>query len=130
MPDWSAWPFSSEDPYPAYHALRGRTPVCCDERVGTHLVLSYPHAAAVLHGPGWSSDPRNSPELLDALGEADGVAGLWGRSMLMSDPPAHTRLRRAVNRFFTPRAVRRVADRVEAIVQTRCSRCWRESRSS
>lgn len=118
MPDWSAWPFPSEDPYPAYHALRERTPVCYDERVGAHLVLSYEHATEVLHGPGWSSDPRNSPELLDALGGADGVAALWGRSLLMSDPPAHTRLRRAVNRFFTPRAVRRVADRVEAIVQT------------
>jgi hypothetical protein len=36
----------------------------------------------------------------------------------MSDPPAHTRLRAAVNRFFTPRAVRGIRGRVTAIVDS------------
>lgn len=120
MPDWAAWPFPTDDPYPAYHEARGQAPVQWNEDLGAHLVLSYELGAQVLKGQQqWSSDPRNSPELLDALGGPEGIgADLWCRSLLMSDPPAHTRLRGAVNRFFTPRAMRRVADRVEAIVQT------------
>ena len=117
MPDWAAWPFPTEDPYPAYHAARARAPVQWNEQLGAYLVLSYEHAAAVLRGPEWSSDPRNSPQLLASLGGAGPVAGLWSSSLLMSDPPAHTRLRSAVNRFFTPRAVRRIRERVAAIVE-------------
>jgi hypothetical protein len=115
--DWTAWPFGAEDPYPAYRAARERAPVQWDERVGAHLVLSQEHAAAVLRGREWSSDPRNNPELLAALEEA-GSAELLGGSLLTSDPPVHTRLRGAVNRFFTPRAVRGIHDRVAAIVDT------------
>jgi cytochrome P450 len=116
VPDWSAWPFASEDPYPGYRAARERGAVRWDERLGVHLVLSYEHAAAVLRGAEWSSDPRNSPEVLASLGGAQADGGLWSESLLTSDPPAHTRLRSAVNRFFTPRAVERIRGRVAAIV--------------
>jgi cytochrome P450 len=115
MPDWMAWPFPVEDPYTAYHAERTRAPVQWNEQLGAHLVLSHEHAAAVLRSPEWSSDPRNSPELLSSLGGPEGGAEMWGNSLLMSDPPTHTRLRSAVNRFFTPRAVRQIRGRVAAI---------------
>jgi cytochrome P450 len=118
MRDWSAWPFPTEDPYPAYHAARAGAPVQWNERLGAHLVLSHEHAAAILRSPDWSSDPRNNPRFLASLGEAGPVAELWSRSLLMSDPPAHTRLRSAVNRFFTPRAVRRIRERVAAIADS------------
>lgn len=117
MPDWTAWPFEAEDPYPGYRAARERAPLQWHERVGAHLVLSHAHAAAALRGRDWSSDPRSNPQLLAALEEA-GSAEMLGRSLLTSDPPAHTRLRSAVNRFFTPRAVRGIHDRVAAIVSS------------
>jgi cytochrome P450 len=118
MPDWTAWPFPTEDPYPAYHAARAQAPVQWNERLGAHLVLSHEHAAAVLRGPEWSSDPRNSPQLLASLGGPGPGSEMWSESLLMSDPPTHTRLRSAVNRFFTPRAVQRIRGRVAAIVDT------------
>jgi cytochrome P450 len=118
VPDWSAWPFEAEDPYPGYRAASEEAAVRWDEGVGAHLVLSHEHAAAALCGGGWSSDPRNSPRLLAALEEAGGLGALGGQTLLTSDPPAHTRLRSAVNRFFTPRAVRGIQDRVAAIVET------------
>jgi pimeloyl-[acyl-carrier protein] synthase len=117
MLDWAAWPFPVEDPYAAYHAARTRAPVQWNEPLGAHLVLSYEHAAAVLRSPEWSSDPRNSPQLLASLGGPGPVAEVWSRSLLMSDPPAHTRLRSAVNRFFTPRAMRGIRGRVASIVE-------------
>ncbi|HTZ65823.1 MAG TPA: cytochrome P450 [Solirubrobacteraceae bacterium] len=121
MPDWTAWPFPAEDPYPAYDAARAHAAVQWDERLGAHLVLSHEHAASALRAAEWSSDPRNSPELLAALGGSQEVAGPLIGSLLMSDPPQHTRLRRAVNRFFTPRAVQRIRRRVAAIVDSACA---------
>jgi cytochrome P450 len=115
MPDWAAWPFPAEDPYPVYRAERERAPVQWDQRLGAHLVLSHEHAAAVLRGPEWSSDPRNSPQLLASLGGPGAGSELWSGSLLMSDPPTHTRLRSTVNRFFTPRAVQQIRERVAAI---------------
>jgi cytochrome P450 len=118
MPDWTSWPFPTEDPYPAYHAARAQAPVQWNEPLGAHLVLSYEHATDVLRSPEWSSDPRNSPQVLASLGGEGPVSDQWSRSLLMSDPPAHTRLRTAANRFFTPRAVRGIRGRVAAIVDS------------
>ncbi len=120
MPDWSAWPFPSDDPYLAYRAAREQAPVQWNDGLGAHLVLAHEHADAVLRAGRWSSDPRNSPQLLAELGGAAAGAELWARSLLMSDPPAHTRLRSAVNRFFTPRAVHGIRGRVASIVQSAC----------
>jgi cytochrome P450 len=118
MPDWTAWPFPTEDPYPAYHAARTQAPVQWNEPLGAHLVLSHEHAATVLRSPEWSSDPRNSPQMLVSLGGPGAGSELWSESLLMSDPPTHTRLRSAVNRFFTPRAVRLIRGRVAKIVDS------------
>jgi cytochrome P450 len=116
MPDWTAWPFAVADPYPAYHAARAEAPVQFNKQLGCMVVFSHEHALAVLRDPDWSSDPRNNPELLAAMGGAGPIAELWANSLLMSDPPTHTRLRAAVNRFFTPRAVEAIRARVAAIV--------------
>lgn len=116
MPDWTAWPFPTEDPYPAYHAARAQAPVQWNERIGAHLVLSHEHSAVILRSPEWSSDPRNSPQMLASLGGPRAGSELWSESLLMSDPPTHTRLRSAINRFFTPRAVQRIRGRVTTII--------------
>ena len=119
MPDWTHWPFPTEDPYPAYHAARTRAPVQWDERLDAVLVLSHEHALAVMRDPErWSSNPRNSPALLASFGGESLFAAQWGESLLMADPPEHTRLRNSVNRFFTPRAVQRIKGRVAAIVDS------------
>ena len=118
MPERGDWPFPTGDPYPAYRAARERAPVSWDERLGAHLVLDHEHATAVLRGPGWSSDPRSGPQLLAALGGLQAGTRLLGESLLLSDPPAHTRLRGAVNRFFTPHAMQAIRARVAAIAQS------------
>jgi cytochrome P450 len=118
MPDFPAWPFPNEDPYPAYHAARAHAPVQWNDRLGAYLVLSHEHAAEVLRGRRWSSDPRNSPELLASLSGPGVVPEMWSRSLLFSDPPTHTRLRKAVNQFFTPRAMRQIRERVAIVVNS------------
>jgi cytochrome P450 len=115
---WAGWQFPPEDPYPAYRAARARAAVQWNEQLNAHLVLSYEHARATLSGSDWSSDPRNGTLLADYLAGGSQLGEFLSKSLLMSDPPAHTRLRSAVNRFFTPRAVKRIQQRVAAIVDS------------
>ena len=82
------------------------------------LVTGYAEARAALADPRLAKDSRRVAELLDrqALGGRD---SMFGRSlshhMLNTDPPEHSRLRKLVNRAFTPRAVERLRPRAEQI---------------
>lgn len=115
------WPFPRDDPYPAYREARGRSPVAWDDALGSHLVLSYEPAREVLRGPKWSADPRTSDRLATALDPDGPLSQLRSKSMLFSDPPAHTRLRGSVSRFFSPRTVDTMRSRVKAIANSACA---------
>jgi cholest-4-en-3-one 26-monooxygenase len=52
--------------------------------------------------------------LEDAPGPGAGGFASGGRLMLTTDPPAHTRYRKLVNRAFTPRSIRALEDRLRA----------------
>lgn len=116
MPDWPAWPFPPDNPYPAYAEARAQAPVRRCPDVGAVLVLSHEHALAVLRGPEWSVDPRNSRRLDQLLYRP--VAELLSRSLPTSDPPTHTRLRAAVSHCFTPRTMAGLQERIAAIAGT------------
>ena len=100
----TCWPFSLDDPYPGLERLRERAAVHWLRPLGAHLVVSNALAAEVLHGPGWSADPSLSPHLTSRLPAGPGN-DLPAKFLLFSDPPSHSRLRRAVSGWLTPRAV-------------------------
>lgn len=108
------WPFPLDDPYPSLERLRERAAVHWLPEHGAHLVVSHASAAEVLHGPGWSSDPLLSPSLARRLRGGAGN-GLMAKSLLFSDPPGHTRLRKALSGWLTPRAVESSRPRIAAI---------------
>jgi cytochrome P450 len=95
---WLSGPFLA-DPYPYYKDLRESDPVHFDEARGTWILTRYDDVVAVLR-----DDVRFSAE-----------HGLTG-SMLVSNPPDHTRLRTLVSKAFTPRTVSGLTARVEEIV--------------
>jgi cytochrome P450 len=112
------------NPYPLYRAIREaspvlRLPVPGHAGAGVWLLTRYADVQAVLRGPGFSVDRRraeivreNAERLpLELLGEAGGL-----RSMLIMDPPDHTRVRGLVSKAFTPRRVGGLRPRIEAIV--------------
>ncbi|MGY1917050.1 cytochrome P450 [Blastococcus sp. SYSU DS0973] len=111
------------DPYELYEQLRARGPLS-----GSSLGLvtaSHPVAQDVLRsdrfGAGWdrTGAPRVIRWALD-FGDDPAAAGVAEPpSMLVTDPPDHTRFRRLVSRAFTPRAtaafepaIRRIAERL------------------
>ncbi|MFE1869644.1 cytochrome P450 [Streptomyces sp. NPDC059496] len=100
------------DPYPFYDALRTAGPVhrlvLGGER--TWLVVGHEEARQALTHPGLSKDWLGS-ELFTSTLPVQAVA----TSMLDTDPPRHTRLRRLVAREFTARRVESLRPRVQQI---------------
>ena len=113
------------NPYPVYALLRATTPVFRPpipgyEGPGAAILTRYADVEAVLRDPRFSVD-RTRAHLFQAFADRFPRQLLQGpdgfRTMLMMDPPDHTRLRHLVNRAFTPRRVEeRLAPRVEALV--------------
>jgi hypothetical protein len=113
----SAWPISTEDPYPDLRALQEQGPIHYLEELGAHLVVSHALARQILGAPDrWSSDFRTSSAFADRFGMAPEQSELLSRSILFSDPPSHTRLRRTIGPFLAPRAIESIRFRIGAIV--------------
>jgi cytochrome P450 len=100
-------------PYDAYQQLRERDPV---HRTSDGLWVLTRHAdvAAVLRDPRFG---REGFERHFGVNNGAGSDAAGSRqSMLFRDPPHHTRLRDAVSRAFTPRAIEALRPRIQAYV--------------
>ncbi|MFC4495100.1 cytochrome P450 [Streptomyces ovatisporus] len=100
------------NPYPLYAALRSRGPVHRVTIEGGRqawLIVGYEQAQAALADPRLSKDFRNASPSLGMRSVAT------GRHMVNSDPPDHTRLRKAVGPAFSPARVQSLAPRIQAI---------------
>jgi cytochrome P450 len=98
-----------EDPYPLYHRLRAEDPVH-QSPLGLWVLSRYDDILMLLR------DPRFGRRGFQALISARfGRAGL-GPSMLLQDPPDHTRLRTLVNKAFTPRVIEGLRGRIQQMV--------------
>jgi cytochrome P450 len=102
-----------DDPYPTYRALREYDPV---HRMpdGSYFLTRYDDLVVVYHDARtWSSDKtvQFKPKFGDsALYEHHTT------SLVFNDPPIHTRVRRLLAPAFTPRALRALQPRIEALV--------------
>lgn len=104
------------DPYPVYARLRAEAPVQ-PVPIGSHghrvwMITGYAEARAAL------ADPRLSKDTARFFADRPSnrsLASVVSRTMLATDPPDHTRLRRLVTSAFTSRTVQRLRPRIEAI---------------
>jgi cytochrome P450 len=102
-----------DDPFPVYRALREHDPV---HRMpdGSYFLSRYDDCAAVYRDPGtWSSDKTVDfrPNLGDGL-----LYEHHTTSLVFSDPPYHSRVRKLLAPAFTPRALMALQPRIEALV--------------
>jgi cytochrome P450/DNA-binding transcriptional regulator YbjK len=112
-----AGPEFRADPYPLWHRLRATDPVHQDP-TGMWLLTRYADVEPALRDSRFSSN-RELFESRRRLLEQRGSTSLddtIGRSMLSVDPPDHTRLRKLVNKAFTPRRVEGLRPRVTEVV--------------
>ena len=76
------------------------------------LVTRYADCEYVIRHPGIGKEPAKAGLPPEAVGSHE----LLSRSMISVDPPDHTRLRRLVNKAFTPRVVAALAPRIGELV--------------
>ncbi|WP_112469184.1 cytochrome P450 family protein [Streptomyces triticisoli] len=101
------------DPHPVYAELRALGPVHRvrlppPEGYDTWLVVGYEEARAALADPRLTKDVSAAD--ISVLDEQ-----VFGRHMLITDPPQHTRLRSLVTRAFTARRVEALRPRIQQI---------------
>ncbi|GLU46400.1 cytochrome P450 family protein [Nocardiopsis ansamitocini] len=120
-------PALMEDPYGGYGRLRERGPVLRGrflEGTPTWYVTRYDDVRAVLGDSRFANDPRSVPDApeksprdhaLKMFGVPEELTGYLVGTILDSDPPDHTRLRKLVSRTFTVRRVSQLRPRVVAI---------------
>jgi cytochrome P450 len=102
-----------DDPFPLYRALREHDPIHLMPD-GSYFLSRYDDCVAVYHDQhAWSSDKRVDfrPNFGKSL-----LYEHHTTSLVFNDPPYHTRVRKLLAPAFTPRALRALQPRVEALV--------------
>ncbi len=114
-------PFSPEfntNPHPTYAVLRDHSPVqrvTLPSGLPVWLITRYEDVRAMLADPRLSKDVQRLPSHGQYLAATADVRDVISRHMLNADPPDHTRLRKLVNKAFTPRRVEELRPRVQQI---------------
>ena len=100
------------DPYPAYRFLREAAPIW-HAPSGHWIVSTHALTTAILRDPrfGHANDGTITPDI-----ENETVIRSLSQTMLMLDPPAHTRMRALVAKAFTARRMEALRPRIEIIV--------------
>ncbi len=101
------------DPHPHYHRMRTATPIMAVPEWDEFVFTRWDDCERILRDPTMSSDPshrRMEVPFMDFGGMER------PRSMLMMDPPDHTRLRKLVSKAFPPRTVEQLRPHVADLV--------------
>ena len=114
-------PVMFNNPYPRYAELRRHTPVASayskQSLGGAGYLLTRHRDVLLLHNDvRFSSDPTTSDGSSFLMRHLPRMFRLLMSSMVYKDDPDHARLRRLVNKAFTPRMVQQLADEIERIV--------------
>lgn len=109
------------DPHTANRALREQKPVHFNEMMEAWVFTRYDDVDAVLMDNRFSAQRDNAKTRLSEMARAQRANEDFGPftrvpTMLASDPPVHTRLRKLVSKAFTPRAVKDLRPRIQEIV--------------
>jgi cytochrome P450 len=111
-----------QDPYPTYARLHEEGPLHYVEVAGKWAVwsiFSHSECASIAKDPRLSAKRAQQmllPLPLSRQAEFSELARLFGLWLIFMDPPEHTRLRKLLNKGFSPAAVEGLRPRVEKIV--------------
>jgi cytochrome P450 len=117
---------SLENPYPIYSVIRTvrpvlQVPVPGYDGPGMWMLTRYRDVHDVLRDPRFSVERIRAPlvrDNLDRMPEFLRQSAQGLRSMLIMDPPDHTRVRKLVNKAFTPKRIAALRGHIEALVRT------------
>src|SRR5581483_9014296 len=106
------------DPYPAYARLRAEATVCWDDRFNAWVVSRYEDVYSLLRDKRWSSDQL--ADLMNRLPADDQPAAeplrqILTNRLVLTDNPAHHRVRGLMQLAFTPRMVELIRPTIRAV---------------
>ena len=125
-------PDALSNPYPGYKLLREHRPVHWNALFEAWVFARFDDVDAVLMHPRFSADRRSARNrFAEMVRQQEEQFGPFSQAptMLTSDPPEHTRLRRLVSKAFTPRAVENLRPRIRRS-STSCWTGWRDATRS
>lgn len=107
------------NPYPAFQQFRDTSSFVQVDAPGgkAYLITRYEDAEAAFKETRFSTDPHTvmPPEIIaQVFGDTEFMQAFL-TSMMLSNPPDHTRLRRLVNTTFTPRNIEKWTERIQVI---------------
>ena len=112
-------PALARDPYPFFNRLRDKAPIHYSLAMRAWWVTPFEYVQEILRDKRFGSDMRKFPEqvkkILPHLDE-ERRERFEHPSMLNSDPPDHTRLRRLVSQGFVHKFIQSLEPRIRAIV--------------
>lgn len=117
---------SLENPYPIYSLIRTvrpvlEVPVPDWNGPGMWMLTRYRDVHDVLRDARFSVERIRAPlvrDNLDRMPEFLRQSAQGLRSMLIMDPPDHTRVRKLVNKAFTPKRIAALREHIESLVRT------------
>ena len=113
-----------QDPYPAYAQLRKRSPVHRSAILGSWVISRYEDVLSIARDhQRFSNDPRWRNATTSVLPPAPDEY-----SILLVDPPEHTRLRKVAAGAFTKPKLRSLAPTIEALAHDIVDRAARRGR--
>ncbi len=112
-------PATRRDPFPLFRALRVEDPVHWSQPLGGWVLTRYEDVRAAMFEPCFTADRirpffRRLPE--EERGRYPDLERYITGWAVFFDPPGHTRLRRLMNKAFTPRAVTGLRPKIQMIV--------------
>ncbi len=107
-----------DNPYAQYRRLREEAPIH-QSPFGPWTLTRYDHVSALLRDPSLSVEDRNAPptprdQMIAGFDPERARRG--DLAILNLDPPDHTRIRRLVQKAFTPRRVEELVPHVQELV--------------
>lgn len=106
------------DPYPVYSSLRDHSPCYWSPRYRSWILTRYEDVAAMLLDPRLSAVRKTAIARMPSSVQAElsEISGFFGRWLMFMDGPAHSRVRKAAQRHFTPSALISFEPMVQGVV--------------
>jgi len=118
---WNPWlPEQRRDPYPTYRFLREEKPLCRAPAFGGWVASRAEDVELVLRDKRFTTQRQELAPiraLRRAARDVPDLVAFLDHDLLMIDGAKHTRLRKLVSKAFTPRRVRELEPRIEALVE-------------
>lgn len=113
--DWLR-PEIVKDPHPYFHELRSKDPVHWNTIWKGWIITKYEDVVALAQDPRISANRLNEKVVAKMPEEGRKVAELMLNWIVLMDPPDHTRVRKVLQKAFTPRSIMKMQEYAEEVV--------------